>query len=167
LLATSARADHWAVVVPGPGELPATAEPRTWLAAVAALEGAGQPAAARLAYETGLERWPSEPLLWLGRGNAAYATGDLATAVESFRRAAGLVPANAAVRHNLAQALLEAGCPHAALSEARAASAQAPGTALAEAIEALVGRAGAAAADAVAEDPLHCAPPSAGSVPGP
>ena len=164
--ATSGRAEHWAVVVARPGEVPATAQPRTWIAAVAALEGAGQPDAARLAYEAGLDRWPSEPLLWFGRGNAAYATGDLLTAVESFHRAAGLAPANAAVRHNLAQALLAAGCPHAALDEARAASAQTPGAALADAIEALVGRAGAATADA-AEDPPQCASPAAGSGPGP
>jgi tetratricopeptide (TPR) repeat protein len=163
---TSGRAEHWAVVVPRPGELPATAQPRTWIAAVAALEGAGQPDAARLAYEAGLERWPAEPLLWLGRGNAAYATGDLVAAVESFRSAVGLAPANAAGLHNLAQALLAAGCPHAALGEARAASAQATGAAMAEAIEALLGRAGAVAADA-AEDPPHCALPAAGSGPGP
>jgi tetratricopeptide (TPR) repeat protein len=163
---TSGRAEHWAVVVPRPGELPATAQPRTWIAAAAALEGAGQPDAARQAYEAGLDRWPAEPLLWFGRGNAAYATGDLVTAVDSFRQAAGLAPAHAAVRHNLAQALLAAGCPHAALGEARAVSAEATGTALTAAIEALVGRAGAAAADA-AEDPPRCASPAAGSGPGP
>ncbi len=165
-MATSARAEHWAVVVPGPGELPATAQPRSWIAAVAALEGAGQPDAARLAYEAALERWPSEPLLWLGRGNASYATGDLPAAVESFRIAAGLAPANATVRHNLAQALLEAGCPHAALGEARAAAGQTLGGTLAVALLALAERAAAAAAG-LSQDPLRCAAPSAGRGPGP
>ncbi|MCU0975996.1 MAG: PA2778 family cysteine peptidase [Steroidobacteraceae bacterium] len=164
-LATSARAEHWAVIVPGPGQLPATAGPQAWVAAVAAVEGAGQPEAARRAYEAGLARWPAEPLLWLGRGNAAYATADSWAAVESFRSAAQLAPANAAVRHNLAQALLDAGCPHSALREARAAAGQARVVTLADAAGALAERAAQAAAGAP-EDPPRCDAPSAGAGPG-
>jgi tetratricopeptide (TPR) repeat protein len=154
-VASSARAGHWAVVVTAPGQLPATARPRAWIEAVAALEGAGQTEAARRGYEAGLARWPEEPLLWFGRGNAAYAAGDVGTAVESFGEAVKRAPANPAARANLAQALLDSGCPQAAAREARAA-AQVAGTALAGVVGTLVERAAAAAALAP-EDPPRCA----------
>ena len=165
-VATTRRAGHWGVVVLEPGRLPATAEPRPYVAAVAGLESAGRHEAALRAYEAGLARWPAEPLLWLGQGNAAHAGGDVATALASYRRAVELAPANAAARHNLAQALLEAGCPQAAQREARSARPVAEGTALQAAVEDLVARAQLAAAASPA-DPEACAGPGPGPAPDP
>jgi tetratricopeptide (TPR) repeat protein len=154
--ATVERAGYWGVVVLEPGSLPATAEPRAYVAAVAALEAAGRRTEARRAYEAGLERWPDDALLWLGRGNAAHGSGDRDAAIESYRRAAGLAPAGIPARYNLAEALLEAGCASAAARVAGEAAMLAAGTSLETATRELLGRAGAAAATTSA-DPAPCA----------
>jgi tetratricopeptide (TPR) repeat protein len=151
--ATLARADNWGVVVLEPGQMPATAEPGAYVAAVAGLESAGRSADALRAYDAGLARWPGEALLWLGRGNAAYAGGDVAAATAAYRRAVSLAPASLAARHNLAEALLQSGCPRAAAREAAAARGLAAGTPIESAVESLLERAGAAAPGA---DPATC-----------
>jgi tetratricopeptide (TPR) repeat protein len=105
---TWARAGHWAMVALPASELPATAHEERFTAAVVALERL-DPHAARRAYAAALERWPEQPALLLGAGNAAYAQGDLAGAAEAYRRAVKTRPELADAWNNLAQVLMESG----------------------------------------------------------
>ncbi|CAN5281986.1 PA2778 family cysteine peptidase [soil metagenome] len=105
---TWARGDFWAMVALPTTTLPATADADTMAAAIAALERVDAPAA-RKAYEAGLRRWPSQPVLLLGAGNAAYASGDLAGAAAAYRHAVAVQPDAADAWNNLAQVLMEQG----------------------------------------------------------
>ena len=105
---TWARGGHWAMVALPTGELPVTAQARPFASAVVPLERL-HPHAARLAYATALQRWPDEPALLLGAGNAAYAQGDLAGAAAAYRHAVDVRPELADAWNNLAQVLMESG----------------------------------------------------------
>lgn len=124
------RAGRWAVVLLEPGTLPARPDALVYLEGCAGLEAAGQSGAAERAYAAAAQRWPEEPLAHLGMGNAAYARDDFVAAVRSYRRGVDLDADHAALRNNLAQALLDAGCPGEAEVEARRASRLARGTPL-------------------------------------
>jgi len=102
------RGGYWAMVALPPDQLPATAQATPMAAAIAALERV-QPQPARQAYEQALTRWPEQPALLLGAGNAAYAQGDLAGAEAAYRRAVLRLPAAADAWNNLAQVLMEQG----------------------------------------------------------
>lgn len=114
------RGGHWAMVALPTTELPATVEAAPMAAAIAALERVDA-RAARSAYATALQRWPREPAMLLGAGNAAYLNGDLIGADTAYRHAVRTEPGLADAWNNLAQVLLERG--H--LDEARKAIAQA------------------------------------------
>ena len=103
------RGENWALVLLRPGEMPAQADSRRYLAAAAAAESAGQLALAAAAYRTAAERWPDDPIAWLGRGNTAYAAGDAGRAEAMYRRSLELAPGSPAVLHNLAVTVAEAG----------------------------------------------------------
>lgn len=118
---TWARAAHWAQVVLPPHELPATAEPAALFQALAALQETGQPAAAALAYEQALQRWPEERSLLMGAGNLSYALGNADAALDLFQRVVRRHQDYAPAHNNLAQLLLERGEPDAALLHARQA----------------------------------------------
>ena len=105
---TWVRGDSWAMVALPTATLPATAEADTMAAAIAALERVDAPAA-RKAYAAGLQRWPTQPVLLLGAGNAAYASGDLAGAGAAYRHAVAMQPQAADAWNNLAQVLMEQG----------------------------------------------------------
>jgi tetratricopeptide (TPR) repeat protein len=105
---TWARGSHWSMVALPLNELPATAQAAQFGAAVVALERLNAPAA-RTAYATALQRWPTEPILLLGAGNAAYAAHDLPGAAEAYRRAVTARPDLADAWNNLAQVLMESG----------------------------------------------------------
>ena len=168
------RGGSWAATLLEPGTLPARPELLAYLEACAGLEAAGMLDAAAAAYAAGAERWPDHPLVHLGLGNVAYARGELAAAVAAYRRGLDLAPADAALRNNLAQALLEAGCGAEALAEAQHAAELARGSALEPEVQATLdgaqraaaggpsaGSCRAAAAGASAEQPLSSphAPP--------
>jgi len=128
-------ADHWGLVILRPGELPARPDRTRYLKAVAALEGGGQPAAARAAYRAALEPWPGDVVARLGLGNTALALGEAHEAEGIYRQLLDDDPGNASARNNLAQALAEQGCTSAALREIDRARAQAgEGAPLAEAL---------------------------------
>lgn len=129
------RAGRWAITVLPPEAIPAHALPDSYLAAVAGLEAAGQLAAAASAYDTAIARWPDEPLFWLGRGNAAYAEGELDAAVDKYLRAIQLAPRNAAARNNLALTLADAGCLDEARRQLGRAAEFAAGTPLMKSVE--------------------------------
>lgn len=117
---TWARSSHWAMLALPPERLPATAIETTYLGAAAALERV-DPAAARLAYETALERWPQSAAARLGQGNASYAMRDLTGAAAAYLRATQDHPEAADAWNNLAQALHELGSRDAALAAAQRA----------------------------------------------
>ena len=106
---TWARAGHWGLVVLPPGELPASADEITVLRAATGLEQAGKFGAAAAAYAAIAERWPDSLEAWIGRGNAAYAAGDLEQAEDAFRTAVTRHPDAAAAWNNLAHVLGETG----------------------------------------------------------
>lgn len=115
-LATWRRGGSFAFIVLLPGEVPASGDVARYLEAVGALEGTGQDAAARRAYEAAATRWPAAPLAWLARGNARLAGDDAAGAESSFRKAVELDPHLAPALNNLALLLARRGCRVAALA---------------------------------------------------
>ncbi len=127
------RADHWAYVALSPGELPVRGSGERYAAAVADLEGV-DPAAALLAYEAGIARWPESPLLRLGAANALLAQGDMPAAESALTALLGISPADAAARNNLAELLSLRGCRDAALAQIELARSAAQGSPLAPAI---------------------------------
>ncbi len=106
-------ADRWAMVALRPGELPAKAEPRAYAEAVANFEAVAGVAAAAPAWQAAMSRWPTDPHPYLALGNQAYASGDLAGAVEHYRHGLDLDNGNPSLSNNLASVLGELGCARA------------------------------------------------------
>lgn len=106
---TWARSGRWAMLALPPGRLPANAAEADYVAAAAALEQAGQPAPARIAYSAALARWPGNLAARMGLGNSAYALGDLAGAEAAFRQASQDHPQAWPAFNNLALVLAEQG----------------------------------------------------------
>jgi tetratricopeptide (TPR) repeat protein len=102
---------RWAMVVLRPGETAASANPTLYLEAAADFERGASPAESRLAFDAAVQRWPSEPVAWIGRGTAEYRAGNIANAASDYAAAVRLDPDNAGARNNLAQSLLDLGCP--------------------------------------------------------
>ena len=103
---TWARGDYWALVALPPDRLPATVDAARLATAVVALERV-DPKAALTAYGSALARWPGDRSFLLGRGNAAYALGNLPAAQSAYAAAAAAHPDFADAWNNLAQVLLE------------------------------------------------------------
>jgi hypothetical protein len=106
---TWARGDRWALVVLPPDQLPAAADELAVLRAASGLEQAGRMRAAAAAYAAIAERWPDSLAAWIGLGNTAYASQDLAAAEDAFRSATERHPEAAAAWNNLAHVLGEQG----------------------------------------------------------
>lgn len=119
--------EYWALVVPKPGELPATASALRYLEAVSALEQQQRWDAASTAYHAARDRWPDNVTSYLGLGNIAYQRGEYEIAADQFRAAARLAPEQPAAHYNLAWAYLRQGSMPEALKSARRAEALAPG----------------------------------------
>jgi len=103
------RSGYWAMVARPPERIAVTAEEGRWLAAVAALERAGQPAAARSAYGAFLQRWPDNVNASIGLANAHHALGELKDAEAVLRTAEAREPQSVIVLNNLAQTLSDQG----------------------------------------------------------
>jgi len=103
------RSGYWAMVALPPDRVPATADESRWLSAVAALERAGDPRAARTAYETFLKRWPANVNAAVGLANTHHALGELREAETVLRNAARDNPESVIVLNNLAQTLSDQG----------------------------------------------------------
>jgi tetratricopeptide (TPR) repeat protein len=100
---------YWAMVAVPPERIPVTAGEAAYLAAIAAMERAGDAAAARTAYAAFLARWPGNPVAALGLANSQYALGELAAAESTLRSAADRDPGAVAVLNNLAHVVSESG----------------------------------------------------------
>ncbi|MGH8734922.1 MAG: tetratricopeptide repeat protein, partial [Burkholderiales bacterium] len=121
------RSGYWAMVALPPDRIPATAEENRWLAAVAALERAGDARSARTAYRTFLGRWPDNVNAAVGLANAHHTLGELADAERVLREAARRSPDSVVVLNNLAQTLSDLGRHQEALAAIdRAAAAGGP-----------------------------------------
>ncbi|MGE0031580.1 MAG: PA2778 family cysteine peptidase [Steroidobacteraceae bacterium] len=129
------RGGRWAITTLPPGVIPVHADAARYVEAAAGLEAAGQRHDAAVSYDAAIARWPEQQHAWLGRGNVAYADGDLPAAANAYLRAILLEPKDAAARNNLAQVLADSHC----LSESRRqlgrAVELAKGTPLAGAVE--------------------------------
>jgi len=103
------RSGYWAMVAVPPDRIPATAEEKSWLSALAALERAGDKRAARVAYRTFLDRWPDNLNARIGLANTHYALRELGDAEAVLRDAARDHPDSVVVLNNLAQTLSDLG----------------------------------------------------------
>ncbi|MEX0731971.1 MAG: PA2778 family cysteine peptidase [Aquisalimonadaceae bacterium] len=115
------RGDYWALTVHRPGDLPASAEERRYLEAVAPLEKTASPDAAERGYLAALMRWPDSLEAMVGLGNTRYLAGDYENARIRYRDAVARHPGSAAAHHNLAWAMIRLGrlddaLPHAQLA---------------------------------------------------
>ncbi|MGZ5115225.1 MAG: PA2778 family cysteine peptidase [Burkholderiales bacterium] len=100
---------HWAMVTVPPIRMPATADRNRYFDAIRAVERAGQPRAAAIAYEKFVERWPEDLGAYVGLANAHYALGELHRAETALRRALEQFPHSAVALNNLAQTLSDQG----------------------------------------------------------
>lgn len=138
---------NWAAVVTAPDRPPVTATGAGFVRALADAARTLPPGAVAGGHSAALARWPADPLVLLANGNDAYGAGRLAEAIALYRRLLAADPGHAAGRNNLASALLDAGCPGAALPEAEQALASLPaGSPLRPAVQDTLARASAAAA---------------------
>jgi len=112
--ATWDRGGNWGLVLLEPGTMPAQPDPVRYMSAAAALEAAGNPAAANAAYAAAARLWPKAPLPRLGLGNLAAAAGDWAEAERWYRAVLADDPTQAAALNNRAEALVRLGCRDAA-----------------------------------------------------
>ena len=103
---TWARGNYWAMVATPADRLPATADATQLASAVVALERLN-PKAAFTIYLNALTRWPTDRSFLLGRGNAAYALGDLPAAQSAYAAATAALPDFADAWNNLAQVLAD------------------------------------------------------------
>jgi hypothetical protein len=140
---------NWAAVVTRPAQPPATATGDGFIRALTAAERRIPAAELDAAHAAALARWPKDPLVLLANGNQAYGRGRLREAIARYRALLAVEPGNVAGRNNLANALLDAGCPAAALVEARQAAALVrTGSPLADAVADTLAKAGSAATGA-------------------
>lgn len=101
---TWGKASHWAVVVLPPSRLSASADEIDHLQATVHLERMGNLSAARLAYETILDRWPKSLGGWIGIANIEFAKGNTSETITALKKATEYHPQSSAAWHNLALA---------------------------------------------------------------
>ena len=117
------RSGYWAMVAVPPDRIPATAEEKSWLSAIAALERAGDARGARIAYRTFLGRWPENVNAHVGLANTHHALGELKDAEAVLRDAVRRDPESVVALNNLAQTLSDLGRNEEALPVIERASA--------------------------------------------
>ncbi len=100
---------QWGLVVLKPGDLPATADQRSYLKAARALEDSGRYWESVLAYDGALARWPAETETLMGLGSSLHLLGDPQGAADAYRAAAELADDPAPALGRLAQILSELG----------------------------------------------------------
>jgi tetratricopeptide (TPR) repeat protein len=103
------RSGYWAMVAVPPDRIPVTAEEKSWLSAIAALERTGDARRSRVAYTAFLQRWPESVNAHIGLANTHYALGELTQGEAVLREAARRDPDSVVVLNNLAQTLSDLG----------------------------------------------------------
>lgn len=114
---------YWSMVIMPPEKLPATASEEPYLAAIAALDRAGQRRPALAAYRRFLVRWPGNAKALFAQANALHAEGELEPALAALREAHARDPGSVPVLNNLAQTLSDLGHQREALGFAEQAQA--------------------------------------------
>ena len=104
------RADFWALVIVPIGDIPATAEPLTYLKTAYAFEETGNRELALKAYQSASRQWPDVAVVWITLGNMAFDNHDWSEAVSAFNMASSLEPESIISWNNLAYALHAYGC---------------------------------------------------------
>lgn len=107
---TWARSGYWAVVITPPDKKPATAKSFPYLQAAYALEKVGQFEAAKKAYKTSTQAWPTEPLTWLSLGNFDYEQQNYPAAETAYRNSLKQQVTSASTWNNLASTLSKLNC---------------------------------------------------------
>ena len=108
-LRTWRRGGYWGMVAVAPGELPAAVDRSRYFESIAALEQAGRPDAAAVAWRTALRNWPGDTVALFGLANALFAMQDFAAAEAAYRDLLRHDAGAVAARNNLALALAEQG----------------------------------------------------------
>jgi tetratricopeptide (TPR) repeat protein len=103
--------DRWALVMLKPGELPASTNVNRYLESAAAFERGASPADTQAAFEAAVQRWPDQPIAWIGLGTAQYRRQAFESAARDYAKAVALDTRSAGARNNLAMTLVELGCP--------------------------------------------------------
>lgn len=103
------RAEHWAVVLLRPGEMPVDNREQAYFQSVQAFAGSATKEAAALAYRVGLERWPASVTLGMAVANLAYEDGDMRAAQTAYLGVIEHSPDYAAAHNNLAHVLHKRG----------------------------------------------------------
>ncbi|WP_111414167.1 PA2778 family cysteine peptidase [Billgrantia lactosivorans] len=85
--ATWARSERWAFIALPPGELPSGVGEQRALQAIAGYEGVQGAEATLPAWEAFVERFPDSGMGYFALGNARYAAGEAADAIEAFQSA--------------------------------------------------------------------------------
>lgn len=101
------RADNWGMVITPIDQVPASAEPDRFLAAIATLKELDNSRHRHQAYRAAAQRWPDQLLPQLGLGNSFYGLGDLAAAERVYRTIIEQYPLSALALNNLAQTLAD------------------------------------------------------------
>lgn len=108
---TWSRADYWARVALTPGQLPATAQPLSYLRAASDLEQTGRLHSAQVSYQSAAKQWPDQPSARFGLANTRWAMDDRASALAEFQRLVNDFPDFQPGWNNLATGLELSGCP--------------------------------------------------------
>ena len=104
-LRTWSRGDFWGLVTLRPSELPENVDRARYFNTVVGLEQTGQSAAAALAWQAAVERWPGDTTARFGLGNALLAQGRLPAAEAQYRQLISMAPGLIVAYNNLALAL--------------------------------------------------------------
>lgn len=120
---TWSRADYWARVALAPGQLPATAQPLSYLRAASDLEQTGRLHSALASYQSAVEHWTDQPSARFGLANTYWAMDDKAAALKQFQQLVNDFPDFQPGWNNLATGLQLSGCP-AQAEQARACAQQ-------------------------------------------
>jgi hypothetical protein len=97
--------DQWAMVVLRPGDLPATAQAETMVAAADGLQKVGRYWEAVMAYDAILSQWPGDASALMGLGASLYMLGDTTGAAQAYNAAmAAGAPSGARVALAVVQA---------------------------------------------------------------
>ncbi len=115
-------AGRWAIVLGHADHVTPMATPESWVEAAAPFESTGGIEIAESAYRAAALHWPELALPWLALANVEYAKKNLTGAERHLRQALKRSPDDAVAHNNLAQVLLEQGCPQQAQLEIEAIS---------------------------------------------
>lgn len=107
---TWARAEHWGITLPEPGEIPATARFDKVLQSLVDLENtSGDFVVLSEYYRAAIDRWSEKPELRMGYANLQLGNDFYREAANSYEQIVLLRPEYAPAHNNLAHALIELG----------------------------------------------------------